>query len=145
MDLILWRHADAEDGFPDDKRSLTPKGRKQAAAMAKWLAQRLPSRCDVLASPALRAQQTAGALGKFSITPALGLDTTPEAVLQAARWPHAPHPVVLVGHQPTIGLTAALLLSGQAASWSVRKGAIYWFAYRDSETILRAALAPELL
>jgi phosphohistidine phosphatase len=44
-----------------------------------------------------------------------------------------------------MGLTAALLLSGQAAGWSVRKGAIYWIAYRDSETILRAALPPELL
>ena len=42
MDLILWRHAEAEDGFPDLKRALTPKGRKQAAKMATWLHKHLP-------------------------------------------------------------------------------------------------------
>ena len=30
MDLILWRHADAEPGEPDDQRRLTAKGKKQA-------------------------------------------------------------------------------------------------------------------
>ncbi|MGH8706923.1 MAG: SixA phosphatase family protein, partial [Burkholderiales bacterium] len=63
MDLILWRHAEAEDGPPDLERRLTPRGRKDAAHVAKWLLQRLPSKFVVLASPALRAQETAQALG----------------------------------------------------------------------------------
>ncbi|HEX7466215.1 MAG TPA: histidine phosphatase family protein, partial [Usitatibacter sp.] len=39
MELILWRHAEAEDagGGGDLARSLTKRGRKQAAKMAEWL------------------------------------------------------------------------------------------------------------
>ena len=39
MDLILWRHAEAEDGVgkPDTERELTKRGRKQAERMAEWL------------------------------------------------------------------------------------------------------------
>ena len=65
MDLILWRHADAEDaapGKPDTERSLTAKGEKQAPhCVADWLKKRLPQRCRVVASP---ATQTARALIK---------------------------------------------------------------------------------
>ena len=55
MDLILWRHAEAEEGGPDLERKLTPKGRKQAKRVAAWLLQRLPSRFALLSSPAVRA------------------------------------------------------------------------------------------
>ena len=41
MDLILWRHAEAEEGDNDLARELTPKGEKQAARVAEWLLQRL--------------------------------------------------------------------------------------------------------
>ena len=51
MELILWRHADAEDGIPDSERKLTPKGVKQAARMAKWLRARLSADALILASP----------------------------------------------------------------------------------------------
>ena len=58
MDLILWRHAEAEEGGPDLERRLTARGHKHAARVAKWLLQRLPSKCTVIASPARRARQT---------------------------------------------------------------------------------------
>jgi phosphohistidine phosphatase len=145
MDLILWRHADAEDGTPDEKRMLTSKGRKQAAKVAHWLAQRLPAHYVVLSSPALRTQQTAGALSKFAVREELGLAATPESILQAAGWPSGTHPVVVVGHQPTLGMTAARLLGGEGLPLSVRKGAILWFARREAQTILRAVLSPDLL
>ena len=58
MDLILWRHAEAFDGTPDLARRLTPKGHKQAAAIAAWLGKRLPAKTRILASPAARAQET---------------------------------------------------------------------------------------
>ncbi len=51
MDLILWRHAEAEDGdatLPDHKRRLTPRGEKQAKKVARWLHQNLPRKCRVL-------------------------------------------------------------------------------------------------
>lgn len=59
MDLILWRHAEAEPGEPDLERALTAKGQRQARRMADWLGSQLPDSCRILASPALRCLQTA--------------------------------------------------------------------------------------
>ena len=64
MDLILWRHAEAEPGEPDHGRRLTSKGRKQAERMAAWLEHRLPETTRILVSPAERTQETALALGR---------------------------------------------------------------------------------
>ena len=68
MDLILWRHCEAEPGAPDMGRRLTPKGLKQAARMAPFLERHLPDTCRILVSPADRAQQTAqvGAAVEFT-------------------------------------------------------------------------------
>lgn len=146
MDLILWRHADAEDGFDDHKRRLTPKGRKQAARMAQWLLPRLPPDYIVLASPAARAQETAAALGSRITTCAeVGLSATPDSILQAADWPDADHAVVVVGHQPTLGMTAARLLAGVDAEWSVSKGSIWWFVRNGPFVGLQAMLPPNLV
>ena len=46
MNLILWRHAEAEDGVPDLERGLTDKGRRQADAAARWLRPYLNSRVE---------------------------------------------------------------------------------------------------
>ena len=45
MDLVLWRHADAESGIPDAERRLTPEGRRQAEHIAGWLRPRLRQDC----------------------------------------------------------------------------------------------------
>ena len=42
MDLILWRHAEAEYGPPDLQRKLTGKGIRQAQYSAAWLRERVP-------------------------------------------------------------------------------------------------------
>lgn len=150
MELILWRHADAEDGIPDAERKLTAKGLEQAENMADWLKERLPKETVVLASPAKRALQTARALSaKFETRPELATGAAPQAVLEAASWPHGRGAVVVVGHQPTLGQAAALLLAGAAAEWSIKKGAVWWIAHRvrhgRPETVLRAVMSPELL
>src|ERR1700760_4589857 len=63
MDLILWRHAEAEDiASTDLARALTTRGRKQAQTVAKWLRTRLPDDAVILASPAVRTIQTAETL-----------------------------------------------------------------------------------
>src|SRR5262245_20663082 len=101
MDLILWRHADAEDGAPDEARKLTSKGEKQAQRVAAWLKERLPKDAVVIASPALRAQGTAQALTrKFETAREVGTGATPQSVLKAAGWPRGDRTVVVVGHQP---------------------------------------------
>ena len=150
MELILWRHADAEDGIHDAERKLTAKGVKQAARMAKWLRPRIPDSAVVLASPAKRAQQTAQALTEdFKTVPELGLAASAEGVLRAAGWPGREGCVVVVGHQPTLGESAALALTGKKEPWNVKKGAVLWFVRRDDEepapTQLRAAISPDLL
>ncbi len=149
MDLILWRHAEAEDGLPDKNRSLTAKGEKQARAMAAWLRAHLPKEAKVLSSPARRAVQTASALTEHpQIVRGLDVGASPAAVLAAAGWPDN-GTVVVVGHQPTLGRLAALLLAGEEQDWSIKKGAIWWFTNRvrqeTSQTVLRAVLAPDLL
>ena len=74
MDLILWRHAEAEDGTADAGRKLTDKGLKQAQQMAAWLAPRLPQNTRILVSPATRTQQTAAALDReFETVKEVGL------------------------------------------------------------------------
>ena len=150
MNLILWRHAEAEDGAPDAKRKLTPRGRKQAKQVAHWLKKRLPADARILASPAVRAVQTAQALElPFEEAPKLGTGASASSLLGTAGWPQAGGTVVVVGHQPTLGRVAALLLTGDAADWSVRKGALWWFTYRirngNAETVLRAVVAPDLV
>lgn len=148
MDLILWRHADAESGIPDEARRLSAKGVRQAERMAEWLTGRIPDDAVILVSSARRAQDTARALSrKFQVHDAIGTMSTAEAILQAAGWPQRKGVVLVVGHQPTLGQAAALALTGKAADWSVRKGAIWWLVRRerDGETVLRAVIAPDLL
>jgi phosphohistidine phosphatase len=139
MDLILWRHADAENGTDDLARRLTPKGHQQAAAMAKWLRGHLPKAYTLLASPAVRAQETAGALGAkiiSDITLAPGA-TVADIINSAQRFSGL---VIVVGHQPDLGAAAARL-AGASGEWPVEKGAIAWFAGGR----LKAWLSPDLL
>ena len=153
MDLILWRHAEAEDereGLSDMDRSLTPKGLKQASRMAAWLDRQLPESTRVLASPARRTEQTVQALGrKYKLLPELAPGATPAQLLQAAQWPEGKAAVLVVGHQPTIGQTVAQLLGLDDPGFSVKKGAVWWLRQREREgqfqTVLVAVQAPETI
>lgn len=150
MDLILWRHAEAEPGEPDLARELTPRGVKQARRIAKWLEPRLPDACRILVSPAARAQQTALALErKFKTKNELAPDVAPESILAAATWPDSREAVLVVGHQPTLGRVASLLVAGQDAEWSMPKGAIWWLSNRKRSrgpgVIVRAVIAPDFV
>lgn len=131
MNIILWRHAEAEDIAPDSTdagRRLTAKGEKQAKAMSQWLHQHLPADTVILASPAVRTQQTASALGReYKTDLRLFTDTGVEAHIEAIRAQTAAS-ILIVGHQPTLGQLAALLLCGQPQPWSVKKGAIWWLS-----------------
>lgn len=147
MELILWRHAEAEEGVPDLERELTPKGRRQAARMATFLRARLPQDTRILVSPAVRAQQTASALSKhFETDNRLSPGGSPRAALEAAGWSDGDSAcVLLVGHQPYLGEIAALLLTGEEDSFSIRKGAIWWLEKRDGKIGMRLVMSPDLL
>lgn len=151
MELILWRHAEAEEAdgaTADSKRRLTARGEKQAKQVARWLHRHLPRKRKILVSPAERTQQTAHALElPYEIEPRLGIDATVTDVLSVAGWPDQSGTVLIIGHQPTLGRVAALLLGGEEADWSVKKGGIWWFASRnrdgEAQTVLRAVLNPD--
>ncbi|MGE5384807.1 MAG: SixA phosphatase family protein [Betaproteobacteria bacterium] len=150
MDLLLWRHAEAEDGPDDIKRRLTARGEKQAATMADWLKERLPKKTRILVSPAVRTRQTAEALGiPFETIRALGSDACVSDLIAASGWPTAGGSVLIVGHQPALGRMAALLLSGHEADWTIKKGAIWWFSNRvrreETQTVLRASISTDLV
>lgn len=157
MDLILWRHAEAEDGdgrMPDAKRRLTARGDKQARKMAAWLNAHLPDNTTVLVSPTERTQQTAHALGRpFEIEPKIGIGADCADLLAATGWPNSKvsrgGTLILVGHQPTLGRLAALLLSGSEADWAFKKGAVWWFSRRtrerEDQVVLRAVMGSDML
>ena len=152
MELILWRHAEAEDanGKADADRELTKKGRKQAERMAEWLRSRLSRDWRILASPATRAVETVEPLGMdCEESDAVGLSATPQSILQAAGWPHGKQSVLVVGHQPTLGQVAAMLLEGSGGDVAVKKGAIWWFVTRERDgelqTLLQTVMNPDEL
>ena len=153
MDLILWRHAEAQelgDSQDDLARDLTSRGEKQATRMANWLDRQLPEGARILVSPSRRTEQTAQALQrKFKIRPELAPDATVEQLLQLVQWPLAKHPVVVVGHQPTLGQTVAQLLGLPLGEVSVKRGAIWWLRYREREagaqTVVVTVQSPEVM
>jgi len=130
MELILWRHAEAEIGEPDLGRKLTPKGEKQARRMSEWIHTHLPQNAKIYVSPAMRAQQTASALADISHRKLRTMDeiapgATADEVLAAVDWPKARATIVIVGHQPTLSkLVLTLMGADQRAGMRFNKGAI---------------------
>ena len=158
MDLILWRHSEAEplkEGEDDLSRPLTAKGERQATRMADWLERHLPEGTRIVASPARRAEQTVLTLGrKYKLREELSPDATPEGVLQWLKWdektgPHGKGPVLLVGHQPWMGQLIAQLIKLQEPECSIRKGSVWWLRTRvrdyKLQTVLLTVTCPELI
>jgi phosphohistidine phosphatase len=153
MDLILWRHAEAEQGEVDAEdlqRVLTPRGERQAARMGRWLDRQLPEGLRVLCSPAVRTEQTARALGRnVKLRAELAPGGTAQELLDCARWPHGRGAVLVVGHQPVIGQVLAELLGLSGGTCAVRKGAVWWLRQREradgTETVLLTVQSPDLL
>ncbi|TAG35597.1 MAG: histidine phosphatase family protein [Polaromonas sp.] len=166
MDLILWRHAEAQE-WPvsvlqtaqtgqmgqicqDMERRLTQRGEKQATRMGAWLDRQLPEGARIMVSPARRCEQTALALGrKYKVMAELTPDACPNSLLELVQWPHAKRPIVVIGHQPTLGQTIAQLLGLQEAECAVKKGALWWLRHRErhdcTQTVVVTVQSPETL
>lgn len=135
--LILWRHADAEnllseDGMDSD-RALSLKGVEQSKKIASWLKQHLPKDTLILSSPAVRAEQTVVALKRdYHIIKALNPEASLDDVLAVVQQSSATN-ILLVGHQPWIGLLANHLMraptkvKGAAKMANIKKSAVWWF------------------
>ena len=153
MDLVLWRHAEAQDwveGCDDMARSLTSRGEKQANRMAHWLDRQLPEGTRILVSPARRCEQTVLVLGrKYKIKAELAPGCSVAQLLELAQWPDAKGTVLVVGHQPTLGQTIAGLIGLTASECAVKKGAVWWLRNREraalAQTVVVTVQSPEVL
>lgn len=153
MDLVLWRHAEAQDwvaGCDDMSRCLTSRGEKQATRMATWLDRQLPANTRIFVSPARRCEQTASALGrKFKIRQELSPDGQMAQLLELVQWPEAKGTVLVVSHQPTLGQTIAQLIELKSPECSVKKGSVWWLRHRQREALSHNVLitvqSPDLL
>jgi phosphohistidine phosphatase len=153
MDLILWRHAEAEpvdDEGEDLQRNLTPRGERQAARMSKWLDRQLPEGVKIYCSPAPRCLQTVQTLGrKFKVRDELSPQCDHQDLLSLAQWPRAKMTVLIVGHQPALGLTIAQTLDVPVLQGAVRKGSVWWLRSKqrdeDIQTQLLTVQSPDML
>lgn len=153
MDLVLWRHAQAQDWTPgcdDMARRLTTRGEKQAARMASWLDRQLPEGSPILASPAIRTEQTAMALGrKFKLCPALSPETSVSELLVLLGWPNVKGTTLLIGHQPQLGQLASEFMGWPTTDCAIKKGAVWWLRKRDreggSQTMVVTIQSPDFL
>lgn len=156
MDLLLIRHAIAEDphpDLPDAERAVTRRGRRRFRGCVQGLAA-LGLRLDhVLHSPLVRAVQTAEFL-----TPILDGQTRecellaqpPGAALLALLDQHADARLALVGHEPWLGELTALLITGRhtvGGNIPFRKGGVAWLEGDPApgEMTVRAFLPPGVL
>jgi len=155
VELFLLRHADAGDPEAwrgdDAERPLSPKGEKQAKALAKFLAKRGFTADKVVTSPKVRARQTAEAVAtalgmKVTVDDRLaGLDDLGDLDLVIRE--AAGHRVVVVGHDPDFSDLAAELTG--VPELPVKKGALLridaGLPLRTGTGTLRWMVPPDLL
>jgi len=116
MRIVLARHAKAEDGEgkPDAERRLTKEGREQASILGKFLEATLGEVDEVWSSPLPRAFETAEIAAK-KIGPKVREEPllAPGGDLDQLRWKLSQldkSVVMLVGHQPDLGILASGML-----------------------------------
>ncbi|NOU40637.1 MAG: phosphohistidine phosphatase [Methylotenera sp.] len=158
--LILWRHADAEVESASGKdfdRALTKKGRKDAIKIAKWLNQHVPANTEIICSPARRCLETAATLHdlngiKIKVAEFLSVDSSVERIAKEVTNADSSKTILIIGHQPTLGMLIAKLLGLNERTCVVKKGAAWWLRQRyvdDAEkttlqTYLFAVQHPDL-
>lgn len=159
FNLFLWRHAEAEDSWPDIDRPLTTKGHRDATRVARALAKQLDANTRVVISPALRTRETVAPLiAKASLplevdprlAPGARLGDVLDALEAAIASCTGDSPsLVLVGHQPWVGQVARRLLTNGPGDWSVKKASAWWLVRRSrdgsTEWTMRSVLDPELV
>ncbi len=122
--LYIVRHAKADDGSPtgeDADRPLRPRGHRQAEALGGYFAAEAPSPAIVLASPYLRARETAEHIwSALDLLPQFddrlaahrSLADYLDVIADLAGAPSA----AIVGHNPLCAQLVGLLTEGPTAS-----------------------------
>ncbi len=137
-ELLLLRHGIAEERSPDRvdaERELTAAGRARTRAVLERAAG-LGLRADrLLSSPLARARQTGEIAREVGLAPALELAQAlepggdplpllPAWRTQAEGDAAAPFRLLLVGHEPDLGLLAARLLGAPPGAITLRKAGL---------------------
>lgn len=121
MLLYLLRHADALDAPDDDARPLSPKGRQQIDALAKFLAKSDAfAPAEIWHSPLVRARDTASQLRsalrlRAKLVETAGLRPEDDPGTLPTCLVRAPSPLAVVGHEPHLSAFASLLLTGKTS------------------------------
>ncbi len=150
MELFLIRHAHAEDTVPDAARRLSPRGRRQARALARRLrATGEFAPAELWHSTLRRARETAELL-----TPAApdtpqrehrGLCPEDDPAAVARRLARTRAPVAIVAHEPLLSALASRLVTGTAdpVVFDVRKASALALTRVGRRWVVRWFLPPE--
>jgi phosphohistidine phosphatase len=152
--IIIWRHAEAEvqsETGQDSDRSLTKRGYKDAAKIAKWLHKHIPDHVELFCSPARRCLQTAQALHdlnhtEIKVSDFLSVDSNVARIAKEISNTNESQTILIVGHQPNLGLLISKLLGLHESSCLVKKGAVWWLRQRkvgnSSHYYIHAVIQP---
>ena len=164
MKLLIVRHADAGDreeweksGRPDEERPLSPKGMEQMRGAARGLLALVPDIDVIVASPLVRAVQTAEILlaayaGKPTLETHASLE--PEVGPEKFRVWLRDHDelgvIAAVGHEPHLGILTTWLMTGEKGSRvEMKKGGACLLEFekkiRAGSAILSWLMAPKQL
>ena len=138
MKLYILRHGEAVErsdaDYKDDaKRPLTPKGIQRTKSLAHALRQLGITFDVILASPLVRARETAEIMerglrlhGRLELTDHLAPDgELRKLVAQINGIRPAPKSVLLVGHEPHLsGIISLLCTGGQGLALTLKKGGL---------------------
>lgn len=135
MELYLMRHGLAEEQgskyYPNDDRPLTDEGRDKLRASAKALKELVSGFDRILTSPLLRAHETAqliargfGVEERVEITPLLLPGFAKGKLLTTLEKESPDRSVLLVTHNPDVGIFASLLLGTAQYAIDFKKGSI---------------------
>lgn len=136
MELLIIRHAKAEPhALSDAERALTEVGREQAKKVGEFLSQSNLVPDLTLASPLVRARQTADILCEVSgapspsIEPWLACGMRPAMAIGELVGYRDFSRVAIVGHNPDFEYLAEWLLGGQCGGIHVRKASVIHFSH----------------
>ena len=134
MEIYLLRHGIAEAGRPghdDSERALTEEGREKLRAVLKRARSAGVEPTLILASPYVRAIETAreaadvfGYHGEIEKTRALLPEASPHDAWDEIRERKSETAILLAGHEPMMSSMAAHLLASPAVMLDMKKGAM---------------------
>ena len=132
--IILFRHATAESQAASGKdmdRELSAVGTKQAEAASVWLKQHLHDAPRIISSPSARTRASTEALlvqyPKANVHYLNDIYEATPAKLMAVLDADSHTPLLIVGHNPGLESTLALLTTGQSSAVrGMTPGAIAW-------------------